>query len=647
MIAERAVALPGGVRVKGKEEGVALPKQSSTLQNGLGAYWKLNEAGGDRAAAYSDLTLTEEGTVYFDTGKQGLAAKYIAATANRLTAEANAAFSVSATGLWVAAWVNLTADANAAFVTKWGAAGAREWQLDYTASSKRFRFYANNVSDATVIAIANTFGTPSLNTWYLVCGWFDPADNKLRISVNGGAADASSALTGGMKAAGASGLYVGVAHLGTTSFTNGANALIDEVGLWNRPPTSDELTVLYNGGTGITYPFASSIGPTFGMPGAWTWFTDPRAVYYNGKTYFGVLGNDGKVGVRSYTHATPAQPSVFNMRTFSLDDHDNPALLVRDSDKRLIAFYGEHTGAEMYVRISTNAEDATAWGAEITLDATLGLSTYTYSNPVQLLGETNDPIYNIFRADDGSGLQYFYTKSEDGGATWSAAQKIWNQIRPYNRLVANGTTRLDFAVCTTHPDTAVNALYHCYYEGGSWYQSDGTLITASPPFDVSGGTKIYDAADNAGVRCWVWDIAIDSNGYPVIVYAVFPDTATNHRYRYARWTGAAWVDYEITGADGGYLYAAEAYYSAGVCLDHEDPDIVYLSKKVGGVYQIYKYTTADNGATWSASQITSRTQDCLRPSVVRSHSGSMQLMYFTGTYTSFTNYETFTVLQNG
>lgn len=370
-------------------------------------------------------------------------------------------------------------------------------------------------------------------------------------------------------------------------------------------------------------------------------------MYYNGKTYFGTIGSDGHVYVKEYVHSTGALSASVDLKTLSGDDHANPSFLIRDSDKKIMAFYSNHTGSDVFVRISTNAEDATAWESEVGLDATLSLSSYTYTNPVQLLGETDDPIYLIFRANDGGGLQYHYTKSTDGGATWASSVKIWNQIRPYSKFAINGNDRIDFAVCTTHPDTAVNDLYHCYYQGGSWYQTDGTLITAAPPFDVSSGSIIWDASENSDVRCWVWDIATDSNGYPVIVYATFNDAATDHRYRYARWNGTSWNDYPLCNG-GAALYVAETYYSGGVYLDHANPNIVYAAREVdGNPYQIYKYTTADGGTTFTSEQMTDRSTECLRPFVVWGATDNPKLMYFTGTYTTFTDYQTITILEDG
>ena len=90
---------------------------------------------------------------------------------------------------------------------------------------------------------------------------------------------------------------------------------------------------------------------------------------------------------------------------------------------------------------------------------------------------------------------------------------------------------------------------------------------------------IHDAK-TSGVRGWIWDVAIDDKGRPAIVYAACP-SESDHRYRYARWNGRAWVDNEICKAGGWFPQTPagkrepEPHYSGGVILDHGDPSIVY------------------------------------------------------------------------
>jgi len=387
------------------------------------------------------------------------------------------------------------------------------------------------------------------------------------------------------------------------------------------------------------------------IPGAWTWFSDPRAIAASGSVFVGSINTAGHARVTQFNQSTGERAAGFTLHSsLGVDDHDVPSLLIRSSDSKLMAFYCHHNGAEFYMRVSTNALDASAWDAEVTLDSSLGMDSYTYANPIQLTGETNDPIWLFFRGDPpgATGWAQYFSKSEDDGATWAAATR-WienGSERPYIKLVQNGDARIDFAVTDGHPNSvATNSLYHGYYEGGNWYQSDGTLVggVGDLPFAPSAFTLVYDGTTTP---CWVSDIVIDGSGNPVIAYENFPST-TDHRYRYAKWNGSAWSDNEIV-AEGTYLYAAEAYYSGGISIDPADVNTVYLSREPGDAdWEIWRYVTSDGGATWEGTKLTTESGRALRPYVVRNHGGDKKVAYFAGTYMTFTNYDTVIKLVGG
>ena len=371
----------------------------------------------------------------------------------------------------------------------------------------------------------------------------------------------------------------------------------------------------------------------------WTWFTDPRTIYYNGQTYFGYVDKSGSVKVRSLTHNGNQLSDEFTLHSaLQVDDHANPSFLIRNSDKRVIAFYSAHNGSTIYKRVSTNPEDVTAWGAAASLDASLGGTQYSYTLPIQLTGEANEPIYLFYRDWISSSDRCpWFSKSVDDGATWAAGTKLIanGTLRPYVKVAQNGDDRIDFAVSAAHPNEGVSSLYHFYYQGGSYYKTDGTLIESALPLALSDMTLIYNATS---VKSWVWDIAIDDDGHPVIVHAVFP-TTSDHRYRYARWNGSSWVDNEITAA-GGYLYAAEAYYSGGITIDPADVDVVYLSKVVDEQWEIYKYITTNSGVSWAGRAITNESEaKNIRPTCVLNHVGDLKVIWLQGTYTTYTDYD--------
>jgi hypothetical protein len=373
---------------------------------------------------------------------------------------------------------------------------------------------------------------------------------------------------------------------------------------------------------------------------AWCWFSDPRAVYYNGKTYITFITSTGVNMIVAYDHATDTVAGPVTIRTgMGVDDHANPAILIRDSDKRLIVFYSAHTGSGTYYKISTNPEDISSWGSEVNLDPILGKSGYSYNMPVQLLGEANDPIYLWYRYNLSGTTLWGYTWSTDGGANWSGHHSFFHVSvgHQYLKLAQNGDSRIDFVVTDGHPvETGHTSLYHFYYSAGNWYKSDGTAIAAPYYSGITNFTQIYDGSSAAG---WMEDIAIDGSGNPVVLYTVY-NSDTDRDYYWAKWTGSSWVSHKV--ADAGATIASigtSTAYVGGASLDPTDPNIVYASVTVGGQWEIVKFTTADNGASWSQTAITTdSTAENIRPFVPANRQADLKVLWLYGTYTSYTSY---------
>jgi hypothetical protein len=352
------------------------------------------------------------------------------------------------------------------------------------------------------------------------------------------------------------------------------------------------------------------------------------------------VNHAGDIMISSYRH-TDGTIAVFTLHpALQVDDHAHPSILVR-ADGRLMAFYSAHQGQTLYYRVSVNPEDITVWGPEQKVGVnTPGPYGYTYSNPFQLGGE-NGQIYLFWR---GGNYEPTLATSGDNGQTWSGAATVINVPgkRPYVKYASNGVDRIYFAFTNGHPaETTSTSIYFAYYTKGAFYRADGTLITATSglPFSPAQADTVYNGT--GAPKAWIWDIAIDSAGNPVIVYATFPST-TNHRYRYARWTGTAWLNYDITAA-GGYIDGpTQPYYSGGVELDHANPSTVYLSRQINGIHEIEKWTTPDGGASWTSTAITSGSlKKNVRPVVPWGPTAPvMNVIWMSGDYPSYTSYRT-------
>jgi hypothetical protein len=239
--------------------------------------------------------------------------------------------------------------------------------------------------------------------------------------------------------------------------------------------------------------------------------------------------------------------------------------------------------------------------------------------------------------------QDYAVRTIDG--RWSPARRLISAPgqRPYVQAVGNGNDTVSLAFTNGHPRERITSIYYAAYRNGALRGASGRLIAplSRGPIAPQQADLVYDG-QRTRVSGWVWDVALGSRGRPVIVYATFP-TISNHAYWYARWNGTRWVSHLMTFAGGTISPATlEQQYSGGLALDHSDPSIVYLSRKVMGSFEIERWTTRDGGSTWHYTTIVrSNGVDNVRPIVTRgAPGGPMSLLWLRGTYGSYTNYHT-------
>jgi len=384
----------------------------------------------------------------------------------------------------------------------------------------------------------------------------------------------------------------------------------------------------------------SSFG-TWG-PGAWSWFGDPRAVYVTGQydeIFLGWIDWSGNVTIGAY------DPEFGVMRTAVVghlkhDDHSAPSMFV-EPDKRLTVFWSGHDGREMEYRSTLRPEDITAWGPLQHLPANVkGSQGFTYSNPVLLPAEGNK-LYMFWRGGDWSAD--YATRTLDG--RWSRAHEMIRvpNERPYVKVDSNGRDEIAFAFTNGHPRNVLTSVYYAAYRAGSLWTAGGRWIAriGSRPIAPRQADVVYNAAAT-DVPSWVWDVALDPQGRPVIVYATFP-SHRHHEYWYADWTGTRWVSHFLTSAGGTISPGTIEYeYSGGITLDHSDPSIVFLSRQVPGGWDIERWTTSDGGVHWHHTVVVPADgTENVRPVVPRGWDrGPMSLLWLHGHYGSYTTYRT-------
>lgn len=400
--------------------------------------------------------------------------------------------------------------------------------------------------------------------------------------------------------------------------------------------------------------------------GVWSWFTDPRAVYDDGVLYAGWVTKFGNIQVAA-CGVDEGQVAFDLELAFGPDDHDNPSFY-KTSDGRITAFYSGHAVTQTHTlyRTTLYPADVTAWTPR---DST-GVNTYgsagvTYSNPLTIPGET-DRIYLVWRGGDWKPA-YAVGAYDPATAEWSWSLRgrlITVPIgRPYVKF-AVGDDLIGLAFTDGHPYETLSNIYYAAIGKDaagteSFFRADGSKIkplSAGPLRPTEADTVFSRLADpdRVGDNSWVWDVAFEPSGRPVVAFATFP-THTDHQYHWARYDGTAWRDRILVENAGGSIADTtigrpEYYYSGGLALDRVNPAIVYVSRgnDVGG-WDIEQMTTSDGGITWVRHAITQNSLlSNVRPVVPWGRPEDTEMvLWLTGSYDHYENAETPPLVKEG
>jgi hypothetical protein len=341
-------------------------------------------------------------------------------------------------------------------------------------------------------------------------------------------------------------------------------------------------------------------------PHFWTQFSRPQVVQFGDAIYLSTTNMvDDTIVAKVDLNTQSVTTFTLAAGSGSANGH-NSGTIARRSDGRLLAVWSVHNTG-VYRRISTNADDISAWGSTVKLPA---VASTSYANPIYLSTPNRWYVHTRYGSGGGPGDRPCEAwTSTDSGDSWGTATTRWLTEpgeRPYVLSCNNGTNRVDFIVTQKHPtDTNgpqngfSNKIYHCYMivagDGSrTFYRSDGASIGGSVTEISSQCTVVYDGASGNALP---WDICYGADGHPRLLWVRLAGD-DDHRHHFSRWTGSAWSSTEI-GAAGARLYSGEVWSDGALCFDLQDPDTVYRSVQVGSAWELQQWETTDSGATWA------------------------------------------------
>ncbi|MBL8026046.1 MAG: BNR-4 repeat-containing protein [Fibrobacteres bacterium] len=378
--------------------------------------------------------------------------------------------------------------------------------------------------------------------------------------------------------------------------------------------------------------------------GAWCWFTEPRAITSNGTTYTGWVSKEGDIVAASINAATHDVDTAIMHTRLQVDDHANPSFLMWPNGK-LFCFYSAHNDSRIRIRTLQTPGSFHSWTSEVGIP----MANITDYPCPHMLPSEDSAIYVFFRG--GPAWNPYFIKSTDKGSTWSSIRHFISSpgARPYFKFVNNGKDEIHVIFTDGHPRDKFNNVYYACYKNNNLYKANGTLIKSMDalPLLLTEAEKIYDATAN-NAKAWVWDIALDSAGRPVVAYVNFPSDS-DHRYRFIRWDGTQWRDQELTKAGRWFPQTpsgsseSEPNYSGGIQLDHSNPFKLFLSKQdsVTGVFAIEQWISKDYGTSWKKTKVTGGLDSLtVRPVIPHGTGSGMEFMFMRGSYIHYTDYNT-------
>ena len=220
------------------------------LTDNILAYWNLNNNGSGGVSLIDSTpngyTLTNNGSVTNGTGIIGGDAVYDGTGGNLTTDILDIG---GATSLSLSFWINTTDDSTGDIhlLGKWDGGAGSDSFLAYLNSGVLTFYTCDGSSNYFIDAISDVFD----GSWHHVVCVF--ADSTMELFVDG--VSQGTVVAGSSLASGA-GFGVGNSTFNSVGLYNGS---IDETGVWNRTLSQADVTKLYNGGAGLTYPFTNAL----------------------------------------------------------------------------------------------------------------------------------------------------------------------------------------------------------------------------------------------------------------------------------------------------------------------------------------------------------------------------------------------------
>ena len=228
------------------------------LKTGVVSYWKLDESSGNADDSHGTNDLTNNNTVTYTTAKINNGADVESTSSQSLSiTDASQSGLQFSTAFTLAGWVKFESlpalNTDMQWAAKWATGSPqRSYRFGLQNSSGSY-FLRLGVSSAGSSTVEGSLAwTPTTGTWYFMAVTWDAGSY---IFYRDGSNVGSGTTTG------VTSLFNNTEpfYLGRSGDGAYFDGMLDEWGAWNRALNAYEISALYKGGTGLTYPFSGDV----------------------------------------------------------------------------------------------------------------------------------------------------------------------------------------------------------------------------------------------------------------------------------------------------------------------------------------------------------------------------------------------------
>lgn len=230
------------------------------LTDNILAYWKMDESSGNPADSVNSYTLTNNGSVSFSSGKINNGANFGTSNSSKYFSYGSGILGADKTFSY-SGWFKLTASIGGGskyhiFVDSYtgGAPTTKRaiWYYYDGGDTRSLYFQVSNGYSNEHVYYAYKVNL-SVGAWHHVALTYNQSTNVLTAYFDGSSVGSDNAARSGTGSVGSR------LNMGAWTYSGDyANIMTDEVGIWTRVLTSTEVSSLYNGGSGLQYPFILS-----------------------------------------------------------------------------------------------------------------------------------------------------------------------------------------------------------------------------------------------------------------------------------------------------------------------------------------------------------------------------------------------------